>query len=64
MMSRKDYVKFAELFSTYYADPHPPMTNPETVAYFFSMRVADLFAEDNGRFDRERFIGACCGGAE
>jgi len=60
MMSRKDYVKFAELFSTYYADPHPPMTHPETVAYFFSMRVADLFAEDNERFDRERFMGACC----
>lgn len=25
----------------------------------FSRRIADLFARDNARFDRERFLSAC-----
>ena len=51
-MTKKDYIKFARLFK-------------EIGVYDCSdtllivKRTADIFAEDNGRFDRGRFLDAC-----
>lgn len=53
MMTRKDYVSTAEILKTY------------AVAmdlFFFEDLVndfADMFAEDNARFNRVRFVEAC-----
>ena len=55
-MTRKDYVRFAAMLSSYIVDPHDEGTSPVDVAGFFALRMADIFADDNPRFDRERFL--------
>ena len=57
-MTRKDYIKFAALLASYKADPHSDNVTPVEVAEFLTLRIADLFAEDNERFDRARFVEA------
>jgi len=63
MMTRKDYVAIAEAFAT---------TKPETAdnvqareaRYQWKLvmtEIADVFADDNPRFDRDRFYTACEG---
>ena len=58
-MTRKDYVRFAQVLSSYKADCHDEGTSPRVVAQFLALRIADVFADDNPRFDRERFLQAC-----
>ena len=53
MMTRKDYIATAEILKTY----SEAMDN-----FFFEDLVndfADMFAEDNDRFNRVRFLEAC-----
>lgn len=59
-MTRKDYVKFAEMVSSYLLDPHDRDTSPLVVAGFLALRMADIFEDDNPRFDRERFLDRAC----
>jgi len=57
MMSRKDYVKFAEMLSKNY-----PSVDNGGEAYQherLQKEIADIFAGDNPRFDRQRFYSAC-----
>ena len=53
MMTRKDYIATAEILKTY----------SEAMDYFFFEDLvndfADMFAEDNDRFNRVRFVEAC-----
>lgn len=53
MMTRKDYVSTAEILKTY----------AEAMDLFFFEDLvndfADMFAEDNARFNRVRFLEAC-----
>jgi hypothetical protein len=54
MMTRKDYVKVADILSGY--------QNAMIDQYWFEDLVsdfADFFASDNPNFHRERFIEAC-----
>ena len=48
MMTKKDYIRAAEICRDEYG-------SDSNVAHAF----ADLFAEDNPRFDEERFFEAC-----
>ncbi len=59
-MTRKDYVKFAEAIkrtSEIYPKTYPVPYGE--VIDFLRIKVADIFAADNPRFDRERFYQAC-----
>ena len=53
MMTRKDYVSTAEILKTY----------AEAMDFIFFEDLvndfADMFAEDNARFNRVRFVEAC-----
>ena len=55
-MSKKDYVKFAEVIRV--AKQRDYEIGAQ-VLRFFEIEIADLFAADNPRFDRERFAKAC-----
>lgn len=57
-MTRKDYERFAYLLASYKVDSHQPEATPREVADFLTLRMADVLAEDNPRFDRVRFIRA------
>jgi hypothetical protein len=63
-MTKKDYIKFAELIQT----THKRITATEARPYNSRYAVneitnglADILAADNPRFDRGRFILACEG---
>jgi hypothetical protein len=56
-MTRKDYVRFAEMFKDMLADCESNASNAaidET-----AKRSANIFAADNPNFDRSRFLTAC-----
>ena len=59
VMSRKDYIRFAQVLASYKCDYHDEGTHPRVVADFLALRIADIFAEDNPNFDRSRFLEAC-----
>ena len=50
-MTRKDYVKLAEIV----AEVPGQGCGPDWLAH----RLADMLAADNPRFDRARFLAAC-----
>ena len=59
-MTRKDYVAIAEAF----ADSRPSAVTTPVQFYQWEdtrNKVANVFAEDNPRFDRQRFYKACEG---
>lgn len=58
-MTQKDYVKFAEMFRTYSTGEGSGGVYqcPETLE--LAKRTADIFAGDNPRFDRGRYLKAC-----
>lgn len=53
-MTKKDYIKFAELlhFETQIVDND---TNPQKMLEYLITTIADIFETDNQRFNRERF---------
>lgn len=53
MMTRKDYIKTAEIISAVQFFVN------DDVAQFLINNFADYFQADNERFDRQRFIQAC-----
>ncbi len=63
MASRKDYVAFAEIIAAEIAvsrcmEPEQGKVKQET-AKSIASAMADMFATDNSRFDRARFLAAC-----
>lgn len=54
-MSRKDYVAFANAFNT--ATASTP--EAEQLRQELAKEAARIFANDNPRFDRARFLAAC-----
>ena len=56
-MSRKDYVAIAAIL----ADERKYAADEEArvVLAAVASRMASLFADDNARFDRNRFLAAC-----
>jgi len=60
MMTRKDYVSTAEILADYRRDFY---STPETADSFEAMvnDFAQMFADDNDRFMRSKFIDACLG---
>lgn len=53
-MSKKDYVKFAEMFKE-----QKGKENGQAVLADLIWGACELFAQDNPNFDRERFLAAC-----
>lgn len=53
-MTKRDYVAFAEMFKSLEAGPY---TCPDVLSVVY--KTADIFARDNSRFDRARFLLAC-----
>lgn len=53
MMTRKDYIKTAEILSTYSSNIHASVFS-EMVDEF-----ALMFEQDNERFDTDKFFDAC-----
>lgn len=58
MMSRKDYEVVATEFIGRMANPTVPSESRQTLIALANS-LADRFAEDNPRFDREKFLTAC-----
>jgi hypothetical protein len=56
-MSRKDYIKMAALLKA----QREGIQNLESLKIVDSVikATADMFAEDNPRFDRDRYLKAC-----
>lgn len=57
-MTRKDYVAFAQLI-TEASDAENNSQEAEAAVRTLARRIADVFAADNSRFDRARFLKAC-----
>ena len=57
-MTRKDYVKFSELIRRAKLRETLPEEFPP-VMEFIEAEISNIFAEDNPRFDAERFARAC-----
>ena len=56
-MSKKDYVKVASIIHTALQESDPSYDAWASVAEV-GQRLADMFAADNPRFDRDRFYKA------
>ena len=60
-MTRKDYVKFAEAMA--YSKPKGERTcqcgGSLDTWRLLRLQMANIFSDDNDRFDRERFFQAC-----
>ena len=54
-MTRKDYQAIAEAIKSTLHDNVPAVD----IAYTIAANLADVFAADNPRFDRSRFLAAC-----
>jgi len=58
-MTRKDYEAIAEILSAVAIErEHWQVPAPNTV-FTVMRKLADYFAEENPRFNRERFVEAC-----
>ena len=57
-MTRKDYVKFAELIRRAKLRESLPEEFPPLME-FIEQEISNIFADDNSRFDQERFAKAC-----
>jgi hypothetical protein len=58
-MTRKDYVAIAEAMTAARADVSTQKISPKLALEFAEDRIARALADDNPRFDRDRFIAAC-----
>ena len=64
-MTKKDYEAFAEMFADVETNLVAPIRSTKSrliarpVARQIQTRAADLFADDNPRFNRTRFFAAC-----
>lgn len=59
-MTKKDYVEFAKIVRMSKARTRygHDVGGADTI-HFFEAELADLFARDNPRFNREQFLKAC-----
>lgn len=57
-MSKKDYTKFAALFAGEISMARQMGLSSVTTVKNIILSTADIFAQDNPRFDRERFYAA------
>lgn len=53
-MTKKDYIKFAVMFNVY-----KDMPSANTLWDALVKHSADIFSEDNPKFDKKRFYAAC-----
>jgi hypothetical protein len=59
-MTRKEYVKFANLLNDFRVNNQDRCNlDMRDVCDWFESNIAQVFAEDNTRFDRQRFYEAC-----
>ena len=56
-MTKRDYIKFAEVIRVIIKSREPQIT--PAVRAFITQSIADIFAEDSPRFNREKFYKAC-----
>ena len=56
-MTRKDYIKFAEMFKGMDKDCNTFLAH--AVNDELAQRASNIFAADNPNFDRARFLKAC-----
>ena len=55
-MTKKDFIKFAEMLKLCQPDDEEGRIS---LWNFITGATADIFAEDNANFNRERFLDAC-----
>ena len=58
-MSKKDYIRAAEIVREFRDGLFPTREFNELVASHIEQAFVDLFSSTNSRFDQERFIEAC-----
>lgn len=62
-MTRKDYEKFAAIFRQIDMDPETDTDMYDRghteAMHYFAGSLCSIFAADNPRFDRSRFLKAC-----
>ena len=59
-MTKKDYVAIAAAIQDVYCAPNTQDSlMARATARTMVVKLADVFEEDNGSFDRLRFLGAC-----
>jgi hypothetical protein len=59
-MTRKDYIRFAAMFKVARVATVPNgFLTPDQITKGIINATADIFAADNERFDRARFLKAC-----
>jgi hypothetical protein len=56
-MTRKDYIRFEAMLKDMHVATNPLQSRPAITEV--SIRAADIFAADNARFDRAKFLKAC-----
>jgi hypothetical protein len=61
MMTRKDYVRTAEILNDHLVSLSPTDINGSRNIYDTAKDFAEYFAEDNPRFDEKRFMQAVRG---
>ena len=57
-MTRKHYAKIADLLNVM-SDKYKENAEARRVIFSVAVMLSDLFADDNPRFDRERWWAAC-----
>ena len=58
-MTRKDYIKFAEMFNDVLTDTQHYEQRERTMTRILVKRTADIFRAENDNFDLARFLKAC-----
>jgi len=58
-MTKKDYEAFAEILNYTYQKSAQYLKKPDRLIEHLAEDIATILAEDNPRFDRERFLTAC-----
>lgn len=56
-MTKKHFEQVARIFQAY--DYFPPESSEAVLLEHFARDLAHMFAQENPRFDRERFLKAC-----
>lgn len=60
-MTKKDYVAIANVVRSTVTEPSQEVHDP--MLYALISGLCEVFAADNERFDRDRFVTACLGEA-
>ena len=58
-MTKKDYVKFAEMLKDVRSNAHHEQSTTDVIINTIAFDICYILAADNPNFDRSRFLSAC-----